>query len=128
MAIPSGTGTEVLGRGTVHALSNSATALKFDGTDNSSVGTNTVTVPSNHIITLFNMTFAEAGGNAETINLIINDGNSDIYLFRAQPLPASSTFSFNEKVVIIGGAKVTVFCDSAANVDVYYSYIDQDFT
>ena len=128
MAIPSGTGTEVLGRGTAHALSNSATALKFDGTDNSSVGTNTATVPSNHIITLFNMTFAEAGGNAETINLIINDGNSDIYLFRAQPLPASSTFSFNEKVVIIGGAKVTVFCDSSANVDVYYSYIDQDFT
>tara|TARA_Y100000361_G_C10901188_1_gene209131 strand:- start:115 stop:501 length:387 start_codon:yes stop_codon:yes gene_type:complete len=128
MAIPSGSGTEVLCRGTAHALSSSATALRFDRNPVSAVGTNTVTVPANHIITLITMTFVEVAGNAETISMIIRDGTNDIYILDAHDLPANSTFILNEKIVLHPGDKLTVFCGSSANVDVHYSYIDQDWS
>ena len=128
MAIPSGSGTEVLCRGSAHALSNSATALKFDGTANSTVGTNTATVPSLNIITLLSISFTDASASADTINLIINDGSNDIYLLKAQTVPSNGTFVFSEKMVIGAGDKVTVFTDATANIDIWYSYIKQDWT
>ena len=129
MAIPSGSWTEVLCRGTAHALSSTATALRFDRSPVSAVGTNTVTVPANHVISLISLSFTEAGGSTtETVNLIINDGTNDIYLLKAQSVEANSTFIWNDRIVIGAGDKVSVFCDSAANVDVYYTYIDQDWT
>ena len=65
-----------------------------------------------------------------TINVdcYINDGTNDIYLLKAQSVEANSTFIWNDRIVIGAGDKVSVFCDSAANVDVYYTYIDQDWT
>ena len=128
MALPTGSGSEVLYRGSAHALSNSATALKFDGTANSTVGTNTVTVPSLNIITLLSISFTDAGASAEIINMIINEGSNDIYLLKGQSLPANGTFVFSDKVVIGAGDKVTVFADATANIDIWYSYIKQDWT
>lgn len=128
MAIPSGGGTEVLRRGTAHALSNTATALRFDGDPVSAVGTNTVTVPANHIITLLSMSFTEVGGAAATVSMIINDGTNDIYILVAEPLPGNNTFVFNEKIIIHPGDKLTVFLGSSGNTDVWYSYIDQDWS
>ena len=128
MAIPSGSGSEILCRGSVHALSTQATALKFDGTANSSAGTNTATVPSLNIITLLSISFAEASASADTINMVINDGSNDIYILKVQSLPSNSTFVYSEKLVIGAGDKVTVFTDLSANVDIWYSYIKQDWT
>ena len=128
MAIPSGSGTEVLRRGTAHAISNAATALRFDGNPVSAVGTNTVTVPANHIITLVSMSFVEVGGANAAVNMIIRDGTNDIYILVAETLPGNSTFFLNEKIVIHPGDKVTVFLGASGNTDVWYSYIDQDWS
>ena len=128
MAIPSGSGTEVLCRGTAHALSNAATALRFDRNPVSAVGTKTVTVPANHIITLLSMSFTEVGGADELLYMIINDGTNDIYNLHAQPLATNATFMLNDKIILHPSDKLTLFLGSAGNVDVWYSYIDQDWS
>ena len=127
MAIPSGTGTEVLKRTTIHAQSSTATSFRWDGTM-ASTGTSTYTVPTNHIITVLNISFNEQGNTAEIFDMMVNDGTNTIYLLQYQSLPDYGTFVWNDKIVLTGGDKLMIKTDSAANVDVFCSYIDQDFT
>tara|TARA_B100000214_G_scaffold299402_1_gene229565 strand:- start:115 stop:498 length:384 start_codon:yes stop_codon:yes gene_type:complete len=127
MAIPSGSGTEVLKRTFIHAQSNTATSFRWDGTM-ATTGTSTYTVPANHIITVLNISFNEQGNAAEIIDIMVNDGTNNIYLLQYQPLPAYSTFVWNDKIVLTGGDKLIIKTDSAANVDAFCSYIDQDWS
>ena len=95
MAIPSGSGTEVLKRTTINSQSNTATAFRWDGTM-ATTGTSTYTVPANHIITVISIIFSEQGGAAESISLLLNDGTNNISLMD-QSIPSLGTFIFNDK-------------------------------
>ena len=126
MAIPSGTGTEVLKRSIMNAASNTATAFRWDGTM-ATTGTSTYTVPANHIITVISIIFSEQGGAAESISLLMNDGTNNISLMD-QSIPSLGTFIWNDKFVLTGGDKLTAVLSNAGNVDILLSYIDQDWT
>ena len=128
MAIPSGSGTEVLRRGAVLTLSNSTTALKWDGTS-PTTGTQTYTVPADHIITLLSMIWCETAGADELVYMqVVPSGGSAHNILREQSIPSKSTFIFNDKLVLHPGDKMTIELASAGDIDVYYSYIDQDWS
>jgi len=126
MAIPSGSGTEVLRRGVVATQSSTATTFRFDGT-NPTTGQSTYAVPANHIITILCFTICEAAGNAETISMWINDGAKDIEILQSLALGARETFVWNDKFSLIGGDKLKL-TSTAGDVDIYYSYLDQDWS
>mgnify|MGYP003142355813 CR=1 FL=1 len=126
MAIPSGGGTEVLSSTYIHGLSNTTTTFRWDGTP-ATTGTGTYVVPDHHIITVLSIVFTEMSDNAETVTVSIFDGSQYIHLLNSQDIPAKGTFIWNDKFVVKAGHKVELTC-SPANVDVYCTYIDQDWT
>ena len=126
MAIPSGSGTEVLRRGVVATQSSTATSFKFDGT-NPSTGTSSYTVPANHIITIISIIVCEAAGQAETISLWMHDGANYIHFTTLTALAGRATFVWNDKFSLIGGDKFIVQ-NSSGDVDFYYTYLDQDWS
>ncbi len=128
MAIPTGSGTEVLRRGSITSQSSDATSFKWDGT-NPTLGTDTDVVPANHIITVLSMTFTEVGGSSdELLNAKLHNGTAVIWLLLQQPLGPRATFIFSDKIVLVGGDALIVSSQAAAEINVWYSYIDQDWT
>ena len=127
MAIPSGSGTEVLKRTTIHAQSTDPTAFRWDGSV-PSVGDETYAVPSHHIITVLSIIFNEQADSHETISLYVNDSSSTIQLLQYQSIPAYGTFVWNDKFVLTAGDKLIFHLQSSGNVDAYLSYIDQDWS
>tara|TARA_Y100000296_G_C5078930_1_gene208871 strand:- start:392 stop:775 length:384 start_codon:yes stop_codon:yes gene_type:complete len=127
MAIPSGSGTEVLKRTTINNQSNDATAFRWDGTM-ATVGTETYTVPANHIITVLSIIICEQGNAAESANVYMHDGANNHQLLQSQALSAYSTFIWNDRFILTGGDKLIVNLDSSGSVDFICSFIDQDWT
>ena len=117
MAIPSGTGTEVLNRGTFNITDNSNTKI-LDGV-------------ANHIYTVLSIIITETAGNAETFGLFLDASaggtNYEIISF-ANALPADSTFVFNEKLVLVGTDELNFKAGGSCAISVVISYIDQDHT
>ena len=118
MAIPSGSGTEVLKRSFIHA--------------NNNAWTNLIAGVANHIYIVLSVIFNEQGGAAEDVRLRVDtnaSGSDQIAIFGsgAIELPANGTFVWNDKIVLTGTDKLDAYT-SAGNVDIYCSYIDQDFT
>ena len=126
MAYPTGTGTEVLKRTTIHAQSNTSTSFRWDGTM-ATTGTSSYTVTALHIITVLSIIVYEAGAAAEVISMYLNDATNNINLM-LQSIGTNKTFVWNERFVLIGGDKLIVSCASSANVDFYCTYIDQDWS
>jgi len=124
MAIPgSSDGLEVLRSGQILTQSNSWTALKFDGTS-PSTATGSYTVPANHIITMLSIIWAERGNSAEVFHFAHQHG----YVLIHQALAAYGTFVWNERMVCKGGENYQTVTTSTANVDILYSYLDQDWS
>ena len=126
MAYPSGSGTELAKRTTIHAQSNTATAFRWDGTM-ATTGTSTYTVTANHIITVLGISFCDQGDAAEAIDMYMNDGGNDITLLQSQPLPAFGTFVWNDRFILTGGDKLIINAGSSANIDVICNYVDTDW-
>ena len=126
MAIPSGSGTEILTSTYIHAQSDTASTFRWDGTP-ATTGTTTYAVPDHHIITILSIVFTEVDNNAEEVDLYVNDGSQDIYILRDAKVPAKGTFVWNDKLVLKAGHKLYVV-NGPANVDCYVSYIDQDWS
>lgn len=116
MAIPSGSGTEVLKRNYVHALSNSSTAI--------------LTGVANHIYTVLSIIWTEQGNSSELIHTHINidAGATDVYIMSSQSLGAEQTFVWNDKFVLTGTDRIFTRTANAGNVDVLITYIDQDWS
>ena len=127
MAIPSGAGTEVAWKGTIHNQSTDVTSFRWDRTL-PSVGTETDTVPANHIIILMSVIFCEVGGSDVNMTMLTDDGSNAIHIFYNQPIKSNQTFIYNDRLVIRGGRYVKVYTHATDNVDVTYSFIDQDWT
>ena len=129
MAYPTGSGSEVLKRTSIHAQSNTATSFRWDGTM-ATTGTSTYTVTANHILTILSVIFTEAAGADESIHMYVvnGDDSQEIKLISYQNLPENGTFVWTEKLVLKGGDKLVVKAQDASNIDCLCSYIDQDWS
>ena len=129
MAIPTQatSGTEVLRRGMVSALSTTDTLLKFDGGITSPGNSSGAGVPTNHIVTLINIIFHNVTTNEEVLKMWVETNSQDIFLLKAETLSSKETYIWNEKIVLEGGDILAVGTTNSANIDVWYSYIDQSW-
>ena len=116
MAIPSGSGTEVLKRGTFTVTDTTDTKI-IDGV-------------ANHIYTVLSISVAETAGNAETFDLFLDPsaGGTDYEILSDQAIGANETFIWNDKLVLSGTDHLCMITANSANIDVTISYIDQDWT
>ena len=118
MAIPSGSGTEVLKRVTTTGDHDTAQTI--------------LTVAANHIYTILNISVCNNhGSNAETFYLYMTDGdNSDriIYLTRNTALAGDATFVWNDKFVLRPTDTLKLTTAGASDLNILVSYIDQDWS
>ena len=135
MAIPSGSGTEVL---------KNASIIGFSGSSNDPWAVNwgaevtsqndTHAVPTNHIITVLNFTICNTHAtNRCLFNLMVklNGGSSFKYLLSSQSVPPGETFVWNEKIVLHPTDRLMFddpTSDTGDDADIMISYIDQDWT
>ena len=116
MAIPSGSGTEVLNMATTRALSNSWVTV-LEGA-------------ANHIYTIISILATETGGNAETLSIGVADDSSNTnftYITNIAAIPGNGTFVFNDRFVFQGTKFLRMSLANAGDVDIYVSYIDQNW-
>jgi len=118
MAIPSGYGTEVLKKHFKAGLSDSDEKL-IDGV-------------ADHIYTVLSISITETGTADEIVHMYIyqgatNDTTNKVELLRNKSLPSGSTFIYNERIVLVGTDELVIKTGTSANVDVWCSYIDQDW-
>jgi len=134
MAIPTQatSGSEVLRRGSIDALSSTETAFRFDNTSPGGTGSGhqAYTVPANHIITMITITIAERGGVAENVHMWLENvtsPNNMIQLLQSESIGIYETFVWNDRFSLIGGDALKIRATSVANIDVWFSYIDQSW-
>jgi len=80
-----------------------------------------------HTYTILSVTMCETAGNAETIDLFIQDdgGATDYEILSDQAVGANETFVFNDKFVIEDEDHLCAAAASSANIDIVVSYLDQ---
>ena len=121
MAIPSGSGTEVLKSGSLGystTTDENAHAL-FTSTSN-----HIYLIKSIIILHRYNVTDA-------TVDLIIDPASgADYYLLKNQSVPSNGTFVWNDVFVLQGGDTLKFECASSGTTgfDVLCTYIDQDWS
>ena len=112
---PTAPGKEVARRAYFDGLTNSPQKL-IDGV-------------ADHIYTVLSIICCEKNDAAEVLNITVNpDAGTGVGLMWNTPLPALSTLVFNDKIVLTGTDELVLETTNTANVDVWVSYIDQDFT
>ena len=117
MAIPSGSGSEVLKRGTFTVTTTADTKI-LDG-------------EANHIYTVLSIIITETAGNAETFGLFLDPsaGGTDYEIISfATALPPDSTYVFNDKFVLVGTDELNFKAGGTCDIDIVIRYIDQDWT
>ena len=115
MAIPSGSGTEVLKRAEFSGDLNTPRTL--------------INGVANHIYTILSIIMTEAGAADETILIYVEpDGSGQMLIARNQSLPTGTTFVWNDKFVISGTDHLVLYSTNTSNIDCLVSYIDQDWT
>ena len=116
MAIPSGSGTEVLKVAHIAGVTNAENVL--------------INGVANHIYTILGISVCETAGASETFDLYIDDdgGGTDYEILSDQALGANETFIWNDRLVISGTDHLCMITASSANIDVVITYIDQDWT
>ena len=116
MAIPSGSGTEVLKCVFRNANDNTEHTI--------------INGVANHIYTIISIIICERAGNSELFNLFVADdgGTDDFYLLDSVSIAANQTYVFNDKFVISGTDELRWQMEATCDVDFWCSYIDQDWT
>ena len=117
MAIPSGSGTEVLKRGTFTVTDTTDTKI-LDGV-------------ADHVYTVLSIAITETQGSAETFGLFLDPsaGGTDYeILSNATVLGADTTFVFNDRLVLSGTDELNFKAGGTCDIDIVISYIDQDWT
>ena len=129
MAYPCGSGSERLMRVAMLSLSIAATAFKFDGTS-PTVGTASYTVPTNHIITILSITWTELGVGTTNFVLYSDISSVEYKFLQSHYINEQDTYVWDDKIVLHPGDSLKTYCPAqgSASMDVYYSYIDQDWT
>ena len=124
MAIPaSSDGQEVLRRGVILTQSTDQTSFLWTGAS-PTTGTDNTTVPSNHIVTLLSCIWCEVGNVAEQFTFQHVQG----YILHVQDIAARGTFIYNERFTLKSGEFLKTWTASGASIDIFYSYLDQDWS
>ena len=115
MAIPSGSGTEVLKRASAEGVDNTTTKI-LDGV-------------ADHIYTILSLIISNNGSSSCNLDIYVAPSASgSVFLVRANSnLPAKGTFVFSDRIVLTGTDELSVTCNSGDH-DIFISYIDQDWT
>ena len=110
-----GTGTEVLRRKFVHANNNADVAL--------------ITGVADHIYTILSVIVCEMAGAAETFSLYVDPdtGTDNIYMTSEERIPPQTTYIFSEKISVTNTDVLWIWT-SAGNMDIYCTFIDQDWS
>jgi len=118
MAIPSGSGTEVIKSTQLRGVSTTPTDI--------------ITGVSNHIYTVVSIIICEAAnqsGKNFFIGIFDSDGTSNETIVKAfTPIPAKQTFVWNDRFSFTGDKRLMVKTDPSADLDVICTYIDQDWS
>ena len=82
---------------------------------------------SGHTYTILSVSMCETAGNAEIINLYIDDngGGTDYEILSDQDIGANETFIWNDKFCIEAEDHLCLITNSSAAVHVVVSYLDQ---
>ena len=116
MAIPSGSGTEVLKVNRYQAIQSET--LIFQGV-------------ADHIYTILSIIATNTdGSNSREFYLKLFDGtgtSNPHFITMAEPVPAGKTYVWNDKFVISGAYNMRL-TSANGDADVMVSYIDQDWT
>ena len=80
-----------------------------------------------HTYTILNITMCETAGNAETIDLFIQDdgGATDYEILSDQAVGANETFEYTGRLVLTNEDHLCAATASSANVDIVVTYLDQ---
>ena len=131
MAIPSGSGTEVLKRMSIANQSSVATLVDWAQVAQTAVtnSAGTVDVPPEVIITILNIIICNADPASRTVDIMIkNSGSpSDIQILQDQPIGANQTFVFSDKMILRDNDQL-YFLANDNNVFIHINYIYQDWT
>ena len=133
MAIPSGSGSEVLRNFGIYHNSAATANVDFGGT----TGTGSVratgntagviNVPADVIITVLSITFSAYGTNTQVNGAIDwQGGGTVIPVFKQQNLADNTTFVYSDKIVLREGDELKLY--SAGGCDIYGHFIYQDWT
>ena len=115
MAIPSGSGTEVLKVG-LNTSTSTTENLLINGV-------------SNHIYTVLSVITCETTGNPEIFSMYIkHQGGTAFYILANQALAGRETFIWNDRIVLTGTDELVWVSDGSCNIELVCSYIDQDWT
>jgi hypothetical protein len=117
MAIPSGSGTEVLKVSLVNQASGTAENVLINGV-------------ANHLYTILSVCMTNTDGSPSNINLFIKDdgGATDYYLLKSHAVDSYGTFVWSDKFVMEGTDELVFQTDLSEVFSVVTSYIDQDWT
>ena len=118
MAIPSGSGTEVMKVAYTRGVSNTSTLIMPAGT-------------ADHIYVILSIVIVEDAGVNEAFYLNIRPSGSSANqtrLIRGATINAGETFVWNDKFVMSGTDELRLETGSAADLDAVVSYIDQDWS
>ena len=103
--------------------------LTTRGDDNNMSTVHTkLTADSGHTYTIISISLCETAGAAETFDVLIDTGSGDdTYLYKAQSIPANSTFVHNEKLVLEADDHLDVHVNGdGGDIDIIISYLDQE--
>ena len=128
MAIPSGSGTEVLKRTTIMSGAAAWTEVNWSLAQTASGNTSSSTVSTDHILTILNVIVTNEDTDSRIINIAWEQsGQTDIRLISNQTVESYQTFVFSEKVILHPTDVFKVY-HTDDNVAFYINYIDQDWS
>ena len=114
MAIPSGSGTEVLKRAVTLSANNTTTSV--------------LTCPADTIITVLNVIFSQDVNATKNFELSISPaGSADLHLLRGVEIPAYGSYAWESKLVLHPADILKVWSNSTDH-DVLVNYIQQDWS
>ena len=134
MAIPSGSGSEVLRNFAIYNNSAATANVDFGGTTgtgsvrSSGNTSGVINVPANVIITVLNITCtSNAATHTITGDIDWQGGGTNIIIFIHTGLTVDQTFVYNEKIVLREGDELVLY-NSASSCDWSANFIYQDWT
>ena len=127
MALPTGSGSEILRRGLVDAQSTSETTLLFTGAK-TAAGASGNTVPALHIISMINMSFCNTTTNSMTLSMWVYGDSVHATYFTTQTIGSHDTFVWNDRFVLQAGDSLRINGVGSGTCDVNFSFIDQNWT
>ena len=117
MAIPSGSGSEVVKTSLTNTSSSSAEQVLINGV-------------ANLLYTIVSVVICNSGGSPGNFDLYIDDdgGGTDYYLFKNHPYTQDGTFVVNDKFSIVGTDHLCFKTVQTESMSIIVTYIDQDWS